>query len=248
MKTLRRQLILTMMISLGLHGQTADPQPESQQSRTNELSPSSVGGESSVAVPALSNDRLFYALPNFLTVENAGDVPPMTAGQKFQATARSVFDPMNLAWYGLLAGIGQAQNSEPGYHQGWTGYEKRYAAFMGDGVIENFSTQAVMPALFHQDPRYFQSGEGGYWRRTGHAVSHIFVTRSDSGKAQFNYSEILGSAAASGISTYAYHPRDDRNLANVGSVWASQVAYDALSYVIKEFWPDIRRKMTKVKR
>ena len=249
MKSLRRQLILPMMISLGLHGQTSGPQPESQQSGTNELSPAADDGESAASGHGLSNgtsnDRLFYALPNFLTIENASEAPPLTASQKFQATARTVFDPVNFVWWGLLSGIGQAQNSEPGYHQGWRGYEKRYASTMADGAIENFSTQAVLPALFHQDPRYFQSGQGGFWRRTGYAVSRILVTRSDSGHAQFNYSEILGSGSAASISTYAYHPQGDRYLANVGSVWGTQVAYDALTDVIKEFWPDIRRKMNK---
>jgi hypothetical protein len=28
-----------------------------------------------------SNDRLFFTLPNFLTVENAGKIPPLTSGQ-----------------------------------------------------------------------------------------------------------------------------------------------------------------------
>ncbi len=31
-----------------------------------------------------SNDRLFFALPNFLTIQNAGQVPPLTSGQKFK--------------------------------------------------------------------------------------------------------------------------------------------------------------------
>jgi hypothetical protein len=31
-----------------------------------------------------SNNRLFGVLPNFLTVENAGEVPPLTVAQKFK--------------------------------------------------------------------------------------------------------------------------------------------------------------------
>ncbi len=68
------------------------------------------------------------------------------------------------------------------------------------------------------------------------------------GSAQFNYSEILGSAVASGISTYSYHPHSDRTVANTASVWGSQVGYDTLSIVFKEFWPDIRRKIYRQKR
>lgn len=241
MKTLSRYVVLSWMVSIPLLGQTVDQALDTQP----QAAPDAPAAASSVRSNGTSNDRLFYALPNFLSVENAADAPPLTAAEKFKVTARSVFDPINFVWYGVLAGMSQAENSEPGYRQGWTGYEKRYAAYLGDGVIENFSTQAVLPALLHQDPRFFQSGEGRFWRRTGYAVTRIFVTRSDSGASQFNYSEILGSAAAAGISTYTYHPRGDRTVANTASVWGSQVGYDALTYVIKEFWPDLRRKLNK---
>lgn len=55
-----------------------------------------------------SNDRLLFALPNFLTLENAGQVPPLTAVEKFRATARGTFDPVEFLWYGALSGISQA--------------------------------------------------------------------------------------------------------------------------------------------
>lgn len=194
MKTLRRYLVLSWMVSLALLGQTAVQVPDVPAPAASNEPAQPKGGADAPAPtsPApsngTSNDRLFFTLPNFLSVENAADAPPLTAAQKFQVTARSAFDPVNFAWFGLLAGMSQAENSEPGYRQGWTGYEKRYAAYMADGVIENFSTQAVLPALLHQDPRFFQSGQGSFWRRTRYAVTRIFVTRTDSGKAEFNYS------------------------------------------------------------
>jgi hypothetical protein len=65
-----------------------------------------------------------------------------------------------------------------------------------DGTIENFTTQAIFPSILHQDPRYFQSGQGGVKRRILYAVGRIFVTRSDSGQSELNYSEFLGSTTA----------------------------------------------------
>jgi hypothetical protein len=192
-----------------------------------------------------SKDRLFFTLPNFLTLENANQVPPLTAGQKFKVVARSSFDYVQYPWYGFLAGISQAENSEPGYGQGAAGYGKRFGAATADGTIENFMTSAVFPSLLRQDPRFFQSGKGGFWHRTGYAMSRVIITRGDSGHSQANYSEIVGSALSAGISTYSYHPRADRNLRNATSVWGSQVGYDTLTYVVKEFWPDIRRKIRK---
>jgi hypothetical protein len=192
-----------------------------------------------------SKDRLFYTLPNFLTLENADQVAPLTAGEKFKVVARSSFDYVQYPWYGFLAGINQAENSEPGYGQGAAGYGKRFGAAVADGTIENFMTSAVLPSMLRQDPRFFQSGKGGFWHRVGYAMDRVIITRGDSGNSQFNFSEIFGSALSAGISTYSYHPHADRTLSNTASVWGTQVGYDTLTYIAKEFWPDIRRKLHK---
>lgn len=192
-----------------------------------------------------SKDRLFFTLPNFLTIENAGQVPPLTAGQKFKVVARSSFDYVEWPYYAALAGISQAENSDKGYGQGASGYGKRYGAAFADGTIENFMTGAVLPSLLREDPRYYQLGKGGFWHRTEYAVARVFVTRTDSGNKSFNFSEIFGAGIAAGISTYSYHPGSDRTISTVGSVWGSQVAQDVGSFVLKEFWPDIRRKLKK---
>lgn len=192
-----------------------------------------------------SKDRLFFALPNFLTVDANGKIVPLTAGQKFKVVARGSFDPVQIVWYGALSGISQAENSEPGFGQGAQGYGKRYGAYAADGTIENFFVGAILPSVLHQDPRFFPRAEGGFFSRTEYAVTRIVVTRGDSGHRQFNFSEIFGSAIASTISTYSYHPRADRTIGNTASVWASQVGYDTITLVVKEFWPDIRRKLKK---
>jgi len=255
-------------------GQPNNPEPKAQgappaaagqspQDKKNGPPSSSDQGKAAGASSGTSNDRLFLALPNFLTLENGGRVPPLTAGQKFKVVARGSFDKIEFPWYGVLSGISQAENSEPGYGQGWEGYAKRYASAFADGTIEHFMVAAVFPSLLHQDPRFFQTSEGGFSHRAGYAVSRIFVTRTDSGHSQFNYSEIIGSALSAAISTNTYHPRafittrydpttnmliyvhnaSDRTLPNTLSVWGTQVAYDTITIVIKEFWPDVHRKM-----
>jgi hypothetical protein len=219
--------------------------PASQQSQPANQSKNARDPKTPATNEGTSNDRLFYALPNFLTLENTGQVPPLTAGQKFKVVTRGSFDYIQLPWYAFLAGISQAENSEPGYGQGAQGYGKRFGASFADGTIENYVTGAILPSLLHQDPRFFQSGQGGFWRRTGYAVSRIVVTRTDSGSQAFNFSEVFGSAASAAISTYSYHPSADRTLSNTASVWGTQVGYDTVTIVVKEFWPDIRRKLKK---
>jgi hypothetical protein len=216
-------------------------------------------------VEGTSKDRLFYALPNFLTLENVGQVPPLTTGQKFKVVFRGSFDYIQIPWYGFLSGISQAENSEPGYGQGAEGYAKRFGSAFADGTIENFMVGAVFPSMLRQDPRYFQLGKGSFTHRTFYAISRSFVTRTDSGREQFNYSEILGGMLSAAISTNTYHPRafitkrydpttnmivyvhnaSDRTLSNTAKVWGTQLGYDTLTLVVKEFWPDVHRRLSK---
>lgn len=226
---------------------TADAPASQQTQPTDKTKSQNQEPKSTDKNQGTSNDRLFYALPNFLTLENTGKVPPLTVGQKFKVVTRGSFDYIQIPWYGMLAGISQAENSEPGYGQGAEGYGKRLGAYFADGTIENYMTGFVFPAVLHQDPRFFQESQGGFLHRTEYAVSRIFITRADSGHQQFNYSEVFGSAVAAAISTYSYHPKGDRTLPNTASVWGTQVGYDTITIVIKEFWPDIRRKMSKKK-
>jgi len=243
--------LLPWLAAATLWGQTPDPSqppvatsvPATDHEKDKDRAQSDGGDQ----VSGTSKDRIFYTLPNFLTLENAGHDPPLTPAEKFKVVARSSFDPVEFVWYGALAGMGQAENSEPAFGQGADGYAKRYGMQFADGTIENFMSKAILPSLLHQDPRYFQLGKGGFWHRVRYAASRIVITRSDSGQPQFNYSEVFGAAAAAGISTFTYHPRDERNLRSAADVWVTQMSFDALGFVVIEFWPDIRRKLHKPK-
>lgn len=210
-------------------------------------------------VAGTSNDRLFYTLPNFLTLQGRQHLPPLSAKDKFKVVALGTFDYVEYPWWGILAAIDQANNGEPGYGQGWAGYGKRYGSTAADSMVENFMVGAVFPSILHQDPRFYQSGGGSFFKRSGYAVSRIFVTRTDSGHSQFNYSEIFGAAVAAGISTYSYHPKStflstptnphlfiasDRTLSNTISTWGTQIGLDTITIMVKEFWPDIHRKIS----
>lgn len=209
-------------------------------------------------VPGTSSDRLGGVLPNFLTLENGGHPPPLTWKQKYQAVALGTFDPVQFPWWALLSGLDQWGDSDAQLGQGLKGYAKRYGLVAGDGIVENFMVQAVFPSLLRQDPRFYQTSEGSFIHRSGYAISTMVITRGDSGHKEFNFSEIFGAGFAAAVSTYSYHPRSafistpsnphefvdsDRTFRNFASTWGTQVSLDTMTIVIKEFWPDIRRKI-----
>jgi len=195
---------------------------------------------------APNNDRLFFVLPNYLTVENMKQFAPVSAKTKFKLSLKTMSDPVTVSFIGAIALLGQARNSDPSYGQGLQGYAKRYATFYADTGIGTLMTTSVFPTILRQDPRYFQLGKGGIRHRTMYSVSRIFVTRADSGELQFNYSEVVGTGVAAGISNL-YHPQSQRTLGNTLSVWGTDILLNTICNVAKEFWPDLRRRIRKQK-
>ena len=83
-----------------------------------------------------------------------------------------------------MTGINQASNSNPSDGERMQGYAKGYGTGYADNAIENFMASVVFPSVLHQDPRSYQLGYGGFWRRAKHAVGRVLITRSDSGEKQ----------------------------------------------------------------
>jgi hypothetical protein len=144
---------------------------------------------------------------------------------------------------GAFALQGQIDNDDPSYGQGLKGFAKRYAADYGDQMIGNMMTEGIFPVMLHQDPRYFRMAQGSVGKRTWYALTRIFVAHDDNGKLDFNYSEWMGNATGVAISQ-AYH-FDDRNATAATGKLLEQCGVDAVSQVLKEFWPDVKRKLFK---
>ncbi|MGA2184466.1 MAG: hypothetical protein ABSH47_15700 [Bryobacteraceae bacterium] len=184
--------------------------------------------------------RIFGVLPNYRTAENASQYQPLTAHQKFTIAVKDSFDwPVYFVSAGF-AGLYQLEDQSPSFGEGLKGYAHRYVTSYGDQVIGNMMTEAIMPTLLREDPRYFRKAEGSTWRRAGYAASRILVTRTDSGGSRFNFSEVVGNGITAAIGN-AYYP-DDRGAVDTIQRLYTQLATDAFSNVLKEFWPDIKRR------
>jgi hypothetical protein len=72
------------------------------------------------------------------------------------------------------------------------------------------------------------------------AIGQTFWTHSDSGRMQFNFSEILGNSTAVAISNAYY--RDNRDAADALTKLGTQVGVDMAANILKEFSSDLNRK------
>jgi len=172
-------------------------------------------------------------------IQNAA---PLTASQKFSLAFRSAIDPYAFLLAGVDAGISQATNAFPGYGQGAQGYAKRYGASYVDSFDGTILGNALFPALFHEDPRYFRKGSGSFDNRFFYAMATTVRAKSDKGKWVPNYGNILGNFAAGGISNL-YYPSTDRGFGLTLQRAISVTAEGALGATLIEFWPDISRKL-----
>jgi hypothetical protein len=186
------------------------------------------------------SQRIAGILPNFNAVNN-GKAEPITPGQKFQLFFKGSVDPYQFVLAGLDAGIGQAENSNPGYNQGLKGFARRYGANYGDNFDGNFWGNAVLPSLFHQDPRYFRIGSGTILHRTLYSVFTTFRTRGDDGNFQPNVSNLLGNLIGASISNL-YYPDGDRGLYPTLRRGLSVTYQGTIGGLLEEFYPDIADK------
>ncbi len=177
--------------------------------------------------------RVLGVFPNFYSSYD-WNAPPMMAKQKFQLALRSLIDPVTFISVGSIAGIEQYNNNFSGYGQGMQGYAKRYGAAYADDVTGRLIGNALLPSLFHQDPRYFYKGKGSVHARFFYALESAVMTRSDSGHWEIDYSHIIGSFAAGAISNL-YYPSGNRGASLVAINGAVDIASYAGENVLREF-------------
>ena len=185
--------------------------------------------------------RAFGLIPNYKTADASVPYHAITPQQKMTIAAQDSFDWTLSVVAAGYAGLGQLTNQNPSFGQGLEGYGNRFARAYADQLLGNLVVEGAMPILSREDPRYFRRGQGTFWSRVGYATSRIIVTRTDRGGTEFNYSEVFGNSIAVGISN-EYYP-GNRNFSDNLQKFTFQLGTDAISNVLKEFWPDVKRKL-----
>ncbi len=176
--------------------------------------------------------RVLGIVPNFYVAYDR-NAPPLTAKSKFQLALKVSDDPITIAGVLFMAGVNQGVRI-PDYRLGAEGYGERVGSVAADGFTDIFFGGAVLPALLHQDPRYFYQGTGTKTSRLLHALAGPFVCRGDNGRMEPNYSTVGGDVVSAGFSNL-YFPRGDRTWTFFGeNVMISTIERTA-STVTQEF-------------
>jgi hypothetical protein len=251
-------LAFTLIFGVSLSAQSPSEHQTTQQQTTQDSQPQTpcanasqppCGGSSvptgstpaTVSTPATTNkqpSRILGFVPNFRAVSADTQLPPLSGKGKFKLYLRQNFDYSSLIMSGIGAGFSQATDSPKQFGQGGIGYGRRYWHVYADAIGSNFFTNFLVPTLAHQDPRYYSLGHGGVLRRTGYAVSRLFVIKSDAGNWTLNISEPLGNLLGASVSN-AYYPSSLTGWTHTYQRWGLQLGIDGGFNLLKEFWPDV---------
>jgi len=191
------------------------------------------------------SERIFGIFPAF-NVSNQGNPEPLTGREKFSLFARSTYDPVTLTTPALKVPFLQTTESKSDLGTGFGAFAKRYGILLADGTSSRFFRQFFFPTILHEDPRYFRKGRGSFGSRLKYSGSRMFVTGLDSGSKRFNWSRLLGSAASAGLSN-TYYPESQRGATATMFSFSMSYVSEASSNILKEFAPDIARKLSRKK-
>jgi hypothetical protein len=188
--------------------------------------------------------RVLGIVPNFYVAYDS-DAAPLTAKLKFSLALKAELDPVTFAGAALVAGMDQGGDT-PGYQQGAAGYGQRLGANYTTGFTDIMIGGAILPAVLHQDPRYFYQGTGTTKSRVLHALSSPFICRGDDGKREPNYSSVGGDLAAGAIAN-SYYPASDRGAGllfqGAAIVTGGRMANALVQeFVLRKLTPSARRR------
>ena len=253
---LRTSLFLpwALMAATGFAQQLFPQDPDQQSAALYAADAAAVAGKSATAAAKATADhkaidenqvdkRVLGVLPNYRTINETGVYTPISAKHKMIIAAKDSFDYPLVGVAAVFAGLGQLENQDESFGQGTKAYTYRLVTNYADQAIGNMLSEGLLPALLHEDPRYRRLGPGRGTKkyRGWYALTRVMVTRTDSGGTRFNYSEWGGNAIGVAISN-TYHP-DSQDVSDNVTKLLTQVATDAISQALKEFWPDIKHKL-----
>lgn len=186
--------------------------------------------------------RVLGIVPMFNTTYRS-DAVSLTARQKMSLAFRSTIDPATFAAALLVAGYGEALDSDSGFPWGAEGFGERAGAKYLDAFDGTMIGNGILPSILHQDPRYFRLGHGSVRHRLFYSVATSVICKHDNtGKWEPNYSNVLGNIASGALSNL-YYPANDSGIGLTIGNGLVVTAEGAIGSVFQEFWPDLSRKL-----
>jgi hypothetical protein len=185
--------------------------------------------------------RIVGILPSF-NVSYRSDAVSLTAKQKLGLAFRSSTDPVAFAVAGAAAGYHEVADDDTGFGWGVEGYGKRWGAAYLDAFDGAMIGNGILPAILHQDPRYFRLGHGSTSHRLLYALmTNVMCKHDNTGRWEPNYSNVTGNIISGAISNL-YYPSQNSGIGQTFTNGFIVTAEGGFGSIFEEFWPDVSRK------
>ena len=226
---------------------TPAPSPAAQGSSSSQTAAQQAGAEKSQhdkaeeQIKEQEKQRVLGILPSF-NVSYRSDSVSLTRSQKISLAFRSATDPVTFGEALLVGGYHETGDSYPGFGWGIEGYGKRAGAAYLDAFDGTMIGNGILPAILHQDPRYFRLGHGTGTHRLLYALATNVICKHDNtGKWEPNYSNVAGNIISGAISNL-YYPSGNSGASQTITNGLTVIAEGGVGSIFQEFWPDISRK------
>lgn len=166
----------------------------------------------------------------------------MTREERFSWFVGSTVGPQSLAAGVFSAGWSTAFNNPEEYGPHWDGFAKRYGMRL-TGIATTNGIEAGLGAAWGEDPRYTRAGDGGVWSRVGHAAKMTVLANRADGSTAPAYARYAGVAGGNFLSN-TWRVDSDSSAGSALKRTGFGFAGRMVSNLFKEFWPDLRGKMS----
>ena len=142
-----------------------------------------------------------------------------------------------------LAGFATWRDTPSDWNRDAGGYSARFASRHARITISN-SVQLGMGFLLKDDPRYHRAPEKGVGGRLKNALVSTVTARDASGRLTPAYSRFAG-IGVSNVIAKTWLPPSCNTWSDVGLRSGAQLGGQVGFNLLREFWPDIKRKFKK---
>jgi len=208
--------------------------PDAPQAQT-QTAPNAQTTTTSRFIGYVSNRSFFFP--------DLADSPgPLSTGQKFKLFVNQSISPPYLLAAAVSAAYSQARDVPSAYGEGGDAYGSRYGAAIARDSSSSFFSSFVFASMLHQDPRFYPQENPTLGSSVKYSAWRILVTRTDSGKDQFNWSGLLGPVAAEALAN-AYLPASEQTAAETAERYGVDLAWKFAGNMFKNYWPTIFHNM-----
>jgi hypothetical protein len=173
-------------------------------------------------------------IPNYM-VTYYSHTAPLTARQKFQLTEKTIFNPFTLGLTTAFVGAEQATGMYSGYGNEEKSFAKRFGASYATLGVGAFFSDALLPSILHQDPRFYYKGNGSVGSRLLYAITRSVICKGDNGHWQPDYSSILGHFAAGAVANLYLPQQNRRGWGGTAQTAAIGIGFDVFADILQEF-------------